>query len=787
MKTPISNSKEKRSFGQKLKNFFKVDIEKDLQEEESTKKFERVKLFKLTRTNLFLGLLFFLVIVNLLVGFDLNFLYLRQILGFLFLIAVPGLLIMLCFKIRSVGFWEYLVYTIGLSVAFIMFAGLAVNWTLPLLNITDKPLSLYPILICFDIFLIILGIVAWSRNKDLEHEFTTPKLDAINNVFFVIPMLFPILSILGAFLLNNHGPNILTMIMLGGIAVYVLLLVIFRKKLNENIWPWALWMIGVSLLLMWSMRSWFVVGFDINQEMKVAKLVLLNNHWAMNLFQDPYNSCLSLSIFSPIINIFSNIKMDLIFKLIIQVLFSALPVVLYLIYKKMVHKKVLIFLACFFFISQIFFITQMPALIRQEIAYIFFALFFLLLFSEKTIYKTVLLFIFGFSIIVSHYSTSYIFLFSLLAVYLATIFIRKIPKYKKEIIPLFSLTLLIILLIFGFLWTFQVTQTSSGLANTIHSTITNVGQIFNQESKSGIIQSLMFKKINYYNLYSNYSNNIALNYQNNSEFNLLQTDQDVQYKLPIIKNITNYGLYKISYNIKFVTSIYFKLLIMFGIIICFIFIKEFERKDYFIYAIFYLLTLLLIAILPYISFSYNFERAFLQTLIFLSIMIVYAGYKLFILIFRKENYSIIILSALLILFLIFSSLLVPFFFFGGTGKSIIFENSGDEFNKFYTSNSEVNSLQWINFNSQNGIIFYFDRYSQLKVLSVIPAFEKAIFKDITPKTIDKNSYVFSSYSNKLGYSTVYYRGVLFNINFPREFLNNNKNKIYNNGGSEIFK
>ena len=168
------NYKCERSLGQRLKNFFTIP-EEDLKEEPS-KEFEKIKLFTLTRGWLFLGILVFMILINILVGFNINFLYLRQILGFLFLILIPGLLIMLCFKIRTVKFWEYLVYTVGLSIAFIMFAGLVVNWTLPALNITDKPLSLWPILICFNIFLIILGIIAWNRNKGLEHEFTTPKL-----------------------------------------------------------------------------------------------------------------------------------------------------------------------------------------------------------------------------------------------------------------------------------------------------------------------------------------------------------------------------------------------------------------------------------------------------------------------------------------------------------------------------------------------------------------------------------------------------------------------------------
>ena len=242
MKTPNLNLKNK------IKNFFKADLEEVLKEEPS-KKFEKVELCSISKNKLFFGIIAFLILVNILVFFNINQFFIRATLGFIFLITIPGLLIMLMLKIREVGFWEYLVYTIGLSVAFIMFAGLAVNWTLPFLNITDKPLALIPILISFDIFLLIMGYFAYKRNQDLKPlEIKFPKLDTTNQIFFIIPIIFPVLSILGALILNNHGPNILTMIMLGGIAVYVLAIVIFRKKIDENIYPWTILLISIAVL-----------------------------------------------------------------------------------------------------------------------------------------------------------------------------------------------------------------------------------------------------------------------------------------------------------------------------------------------------------------------------------------------------------------------------------------------------------------------------------------------------------------------------------------------------------
>src|SRR3989344_2496274 len=123
------------------------------------------------------------LIVNLLVMFDVNIFYIRAILSFLFIITVPGALILLILKVRDQDFWKFLVYAVGLSIGFVMFAGLAVNWILPFLHITDKPLSPWPILICFDLFLLAMGFFAYKRNKDLGIEFKILKLDRSNTIF----------------------------------------------------------------------------------------------------------------------------------------------------------------------------------------------------------------------------------------------------------------------------------------------------------------------------------------------------------------------------------------------------------------------------------------------------------------------------------------------------------------------------------------------------------------------------------------------------------------------------
>ena len=104
------------------------------------------------------------------------------------------------------------------------------------------------------------------RNKFFSLEIIIPKLNRLSIVFFIAPIIFPILSVLGAITLNNNGPSYVTLVMLGGIAISVFSIVSFRNKLKENIYPWVILMMSIALLLMYSLRNWHISGFDIHQE-----------------------------------------------------------------------------------------------------------------------------------------------------------------------------------------------------------------------------------------------------------------------------------------------------------------------------------------------------------------------------------------------------------------------------------------------------------------------------------------------------------------------------------------
>ncbi len=768
---------------------------------------------KITKNKIFFGILIFILIADLLTLFDVQYLYLRAIFSFIFLTIVPGLLIMLMLKIRDVDFWEYLVYTIGLSISFLMFGGLAANWVLPLVGV-DKPLSLAPLLISFNALLLILWIIAYKRNKEILVVIKPPKLDRPNKLFFTIPIIFPFLGIFGANTLNNQGQNYLTLIMLGGIAVYAFLIVLFREKLNENIYPWAILMISISLLLMYSLRSWYISGFDIHHEYQVFLLTKEKFHWSMsNSPGDSYNACLSITILPTIFSSFLKINDEYIFKVVFQAVFSFVPVIVFLFFKRY-KEGIIAFLASFFFLSQWQFSQQMTALMRQEIAYLFFALFLIVIFGRNFSFyiKNTFLLIFGFSIIISHYSTNYIALVLFTFVYLVWLFFRKTEnkkifskiyqkfKFKEKGVPKkrgkyrIGGIIVLLLFIFTFLWSFQLTGTSDSLIYVVKTTASSMGKLFRNELKSDQAVAALGGSVKTYTIedVKNYRDNITKQYHTDRTYiNFYSpekyTDYTIRPMYPQDVSIPNSIIKLISGYLTTIVSRFLELSILIGILYL-LFFQEKKQKieaEYVIMSLGSIFLLGIIIIVPFISIVYNLERLFQQTLMLLALPAVLG--VLFVLKFLKNKKAIFILIAAIFIWFFLSSSGFTSQLVGG-GPQMNLNNFGQEHDKFYTYEPEVRSLEWLSkYNNQKDFI-YLDRYTNLKAF-YFPGINKMnILEDILPSTIDKNAYVYSSYVNTIDERAfISYKEMVMSYNFPAEFLNNNKGKIYSNGSSEIFR
>src|SRR5947207_9505723 len=135
------------------------------------------------------------LLANILELTHVNFLYISTLISLCTCILLPGFLISLILRIRKISFWENLLIIVGLSIAFLEFGGLLLNILLPLFGVND-PLAFQNLVIGFDIYVLLLFILAWIRTKQLVVRIQLPRCSKIEKVLYALPIFFPILATL---------------------------------------------------------------------------------------------------------------------------------------------------------------------------------------------------------------------------------------------------------------------------------------------------------------------------------------------------------------------------------------------------------------------------------------------------------------------------------------------------------------------------------------------------------------------------------------------------------------
>lgn len=359
---------------------------------------------------------------------------LRQIFGFILLTFIPGFLFLLVLKLNKLGFVERIVLSVGLSIAFSMFFGLAVSGLLLAIGYV-QPLSTIPLLISFSTATIFLAVIAYVRNKDIAFSPSNLKLTTREKALLIVPSMFPLLSIVGMRIMNLTDNNVLLMLLLFLIPAYIIFISFYNSKVPQGLYPSLILLISISLLLMLSLRSNHIIGSDIHDEYYIFQVTLDNFHWGV-LGHGILDACLSISLLPATYQLFLDINPEYIFKIIYSLLFSVSPLVVYIIAKKYIGNFYA-FLASFLFMSQVSFLWTAGSA-RLNIAILFFVLAIIVLFHDGIgeFTKKLLFIIFAASSIVSHYSTAYILLFVLLFTWIGMQIIPKIlPRERKEATP----------------------------------------------------------------------------------------------------------------------------------------------------------------------------------------------------------------------------------------------------------------------------------------------------------------------------------------------------------------
>ncbi len=419
----------------------------------------------------------------------------RELFTFIFLIFVPGILIIRILKIHKMGNIETLIFSVGLSITSLMFLGFIANMVYPLFGILN-PITLSYLVATVNVFVLILSILSYVRDK----EFSNPSFidsQKLLSVPFLFLCLMPFLAIIGTYLVNYYHTNILLMVLIIVIGLTVILTA-FDRFIPKEMYPFAIFVIGLSLLFHTSLISQYVWGWDVHKEYYFANLVINNSFWNYGLSND-VNAMLSVVIFAPIFSVLSSLSLTWVFKIVYPVLFALVPIGIYAVVKKQTNDKIA-FLSCFFFVSFYAFFIEMLSLARQEVAELFLVALVLIIITDnmdKT-KKAFLYLLFSVSIIVSHYALSYIYLLFIIPLSLWFFDKKRITnlvknshkKYVSKVPPsYFTLTSIAFFLVFTIAWYIYVSGSSPfvtivKIGNHISTTIFT--DFLNQDSSQGL-------------------------------------------------------------------------------------------------------------------------------------------------------------------------------------------------------------------------------------------------------------------------------------------------------------
>jgi uncharacterized membrane protein len=672
----------------------------------------------------------------------LDILFLRQILGALCFTVVLGLLILSVMKINNIGLFKKLVLSVSLGLFFVMAIGLFVNSLYPYVS---KPLSLEPLLVSFNLAISILIVISYKLDKHVFRiENFKNKLIKENEIIspLFIAFLFPILSILGTYLMNSQENNVILLILMFLTLVYSFLIV-FLRNLAEITYPVAVLMISLSLQLMYGLTSNYLMGRDVHIEFYVYRLALKDSHWDYLEFPHSYNACLSTTILPVVLHILTGIGGLTIFKIFFGVIASLMPLCVYLICRNYFESRYA-FLAALFFAFQFTYLYFL-GWIRQLVATLFFGALVLVMFDKEIhgIQKAALSLLFIVSIVFSHYTTTYV---SLSIIFMGAFIISLLDKLSitsNNKLPKIRIPTLIFFLLFlaiAFSW--------YGIATVAPFSDAIV-----------VIEKTLINLFNFY------------------EAEMRNTAEAMVLGLKGWKSVPN-GISVFAHHLSF-------LLVGLGIIEM---LRSWIEKEriFTLMAVVSFSLLVFFVLLPYVSLAYGGVRLYQQTLFFLSPAFVLGVKTVARLLGKPKLDKLIALTILALLFMCTTHLQYHFF---GSPTSPIYESHGGRRDEEYIFDKDIVAATFLKENGLENYRIYTDRFGYSRLIFAygkIPDVEAGFFE---LKQFNGSGYIYLRTANT--------KGVVYVLSFTgkeyerRSILEYSQifsdiDRIYSNSGSQIW-
>ena len=772
---------------------------------------------------------------------------LENIFGVLSLAVLPGMFTLIAFNLKGIPVWARLTISVALSLLLLMLVALLGNTLLPLFGIVAPLQSSYFFIETTGLLFLTMTI-AWPHllgwNMTLGGIVSEVYPNRYDRLVAFLPSILVAQGVLGAFRLNNGGDEMFTMWMLGEATLYLIFLTYVGKKVSDDAIATGFSFVGLALLLMTSLRGWFITGHDIQNEYMVFMFTKSHSLWSMEFYRDPYNACLSITLLPTVFFSLLRFSDIYIYKVLFQIFFAVVPGLVYLINRNWLKKNHAI-LATIYFIGFPTFFLDMPFLVRQEVAFLFFSLMIYIIFERHNslFVRRALFMIFGLGVVLSHYSTTYtVILIMLMATVAGPVFLRvfmmmlnrgklhdsslalSIPKEYADKRRLITLWMILVFALMSFMWTSLVTKTGGHLGKVIAQTFVAVRTGFVENNRSVDVANLLsFSKASQQqqlDAYIEKSISSQRTQANSNTFFATSTYQGYRYKavpdekLPptILSRFFDRFFTDTSSSAIFFGQIVAKLmevLAPLGLMYAFFRRRYIEHinSEIFLLAAASFLFVAMNIVLPVLSNEYGILRALQQSLFIISFLIVVATVVLGNSIKRlperikaywmmrpekEQKENVLFPLTIAILFFAYGTAFL-LQIFGGNNPLLHLNNGGRYYDTYEIRSAGLTGANWLSSEVRNNtatkkdkLMFVQVDHSSIKEFTLIRNLD--ISDGIFPGIIHRYGYVFVEESTfRKAVTSVLYGGDLVRYTYPVKFLDENKDVIYDNGVVRIYR
>jgi uncharacterized membrane protein len=706
-------------------------------------------------------------------------------------LTVPGLLALRALRIPSRAVRRFPLYVLSMSLLVLFLAGLSADLIGPLLGVAHPlhgaPCVLAELAIC---------LLCWLAGLSSTDYARVPGLASLPTLTELLPFLLPALAAAGALVLSRSAAPALARIATGGAVLGFLLSVGFARRLSGRQLVVILFSCALATEWAFSLRSSYIIGFDISTEIHLAEATRSSGIWHANQHGNAYGAMLSISILPSVLSALSGLSPLIAFKLLYPALAATLPCAAYLIGSRFLSRRGAMAAAGLVIVQNTFF-QELPQLARQEVALVFFASLIAVLVERElsNSARARLAFVISVGSILAHYSTTYVALIVLgvaLVVQLVLLPVRRIPR------PTIALVAAFVTLLGGsVLWYGTITNSSSNVSQ-FKTSLTQQGlDLFPTSStQRGIVNKFLSGNVVTDTTAASFQRMAVHAYASRKYIHPLPAASKREYRLrPVVVPGPRIRSHPASRLLTDLVSAFGLLILALGFFgsLAMMFWRSVDWRVRMVgllsFANFPLL--ILIRFSGTVAQSYNQSRELLQALM----LVAFPAVWLVIQLVQRLNRSmpkrsrrlvarrLIPLGALLALAVLYvSNTGVAALLIGG-GTSLNLSQSGEDFDRLYPTADDIAGAVWVNDTTRSPLL-YADRYGQLRLYQ---AAGRGALQEVTPRTLDRSAWIYATSVNIVqGQARGQVDSYSVTYAWPRAFIDRYFNTVFSDGTSEVF-